>query len=70
MVWLLIGMSIYNDKSTADIVNSMDIVNSDGKPFVAPSAVIQLRQSLGEGLRLLFEKTQAYWHLVITTSMK
>ena len=63
MVWLLIGMAIYNDKSMADIVNTMDIVNSDGKPFVAPSAVIQRRQSLGEdAVRLLFEKTQAYWH--------
>ena len=63
MVWLLIGMAIYNDKSMATIVNTMDIVNSDGKPFVVPSAVIQRRQSLGEdAVRLLFEKTQAYWH--------
>ncbi len=63
MVWLLIGMAIYNDKSMADIVNTMDIVNSVGKPFVAPSAVIQRRQSLREdAVRLLFEKTQAHWH--------
>ena len=48
MVWLLIGMAIYNDKSMATIVNTMDIVNSDSKPFVASSAVIQRRQSLGE----------------------
>ena len=39
MVWLLIGMAIYNDKSMATIVNTMDIVNSDSKPFVASSAV-------------------------------
>ena len=37
MAWLLVGMAIYNDKSMADIVNQLDIVDRTGKPFVAPS---------------------------------
>ena len=39
MAWLLVGMAIYNDKSMADIVNQLDIVDRAGKPFVAPSAL-------------------------------
>jgi len=41
MVWLLVGMAIYNDKSMADIVNQLDIVDREGKPFIAPSALTQ-----------------------------
>ncbi|SQD78716.1 protein of unknown function, might belong to Transposase [Moritella yayanosii] len=38
MVWLLVGMALYNDKSMPDIVNQLDIVDRTGKAFVAPSA--------------------------------
>lgn len=38
LVWLLVGMALYNVKSIADIVNQLDIVDREGKPFVAPSA--------------------------------
>ena len=31
MAWLLVGMAIYNDKSMADIVNMLDIVDRTGK---------------------------------------
>ena len=44
MAWLLVGMAIYNDKSMADIVNQLDIVDRAGKPFVAPSALTQRRK--------------------------
>ncbi|MCV3262451.1 IS4 family transposase [Vibrio harveyi] len=44
MAWLLVGMAIYNDKSIADIVNMLDIVDRSGKPFVAPSALTQRRK--------------------------
>ncbi|KXO12889.1 Mobile element protein [Moritella sp. JT01] len=31
MVWLLVGMTLYNDKSMADIVNQLDIVDRTGR---------------------------------------
>lgn len=63
MAWLLVGMAIYNDKSMADIVNMLDIVDREGKPFVAPSAVIQRRKKLGEAaMKSLFNCTQAHWN--------
>jgi len=46
MAWLLVGMVIYNDKSMASIVNMLDIVDRDGRPFVAPSALTQRRKNL------------------------
>ena len=62
MAWLLIGMAIYNDKSMADIVNILDIVDRTGKPFVAPSALTQRRKNLGEAAaKALFECTQKHW---------
>lgn len=62
MAWLLIGMAIYNDKSMADIVNILDIVDREGKPFVAPSALTQRRKALGEAaMKALFQCTQTHW---------
>ncbi|KZN39995.1 hypothetical protein N482_21155 [Pseudoalteromonas luteoviolacea NCIMB 1942] len=61
MAWLLIGTAIYNDKSMADIVNLLDIVDREGKPFVAPSALTQRRQTLGEAAaKALFQCTQRH----------
>lgn len=63
MAWLLIGMAIYNDKSMADVVNMLDIVDREGRPFVAPSALTQRRKSLGEqAMKALFECTQKHWN--------
>ncbi|CAM4045616.1 IS4 family transposase [Vibrio aerogenes] len=62
MAWLLVGMAIYNDKSMADIVNMLDIVDRTGKPFVAPSALTRRRKDLGESAaKALFECTQKHW---------
>lgn len=62
MAWLLVGMAIYNDKSMADIVNMLDIVDRSGKPFVAPSALTQRRKNLGEAAaKALFKCTQRHW---------
>lgn len=62
MAWLLIGMAIYNDKSMADVVNLLDIVDREGKPFVAPSALTQRRKTLGEAAaKALFQCTQQHW---------
>lgn len=63
MAWLLVGMAIYNDKSMADVVNMLDIVDREGKPFVAPSALTQRRKNLGEAaMKALFNCTQQHWN--------
>ncbi|MCF6443102.1 IS4 family transposase, partial [Pseudoalteromonas luteoviolacea] len=54
--------AIYNDKSMADVVNMLDIVDREGKPFVAPSALTQRRKTLGEAAaKALFQCTQKHW---------
>ena len=63
MVWLVIGMAIYNDKPLSQIINMLDIVDRDKKAFVVPSAVIQRRQDLGvQAIEKVFDLTQAHWH--------
>ena len=47
LVWLLVGMALYNDKSISDVVNQLDIIDREGKPFVAPSALTQRRKNPG-----------------------
>lgn len=49
--------------SMADVVNMLDIVDREGKPFVAPSALTQRRKNLGEAaMKALFECTQRRWN--------
>ncbi|WP_061770728.1 IS4 family transposase [Serratia symbiotica] len=63
MVWLVIGMAIYNNRPLSQIVNLMDIVDRTGRPFTAPSSVIQRRKTLGEDpIKTLFKLTADYWH--------
>lgn len=63
MIWLVIGMAIFNNKSMSHIVNLMDIVDRTGKTFTAPSSVIARRKTLGEdAVRVLFDLTQRHWH--------
>jgi hypothetical protein len=40
-VWLLVGIAICNDKSMADIVNQLYIVEQTDKPFIASNASTQ-----------------------------
>ena len=62
LVWLLVGMALYNDKSISDVVNQLDIVDREGKPFVAPSALTQRRKTLGEsGARAVYQHMTAHW---------
>ena len=62
MVWLLVGMAIYNNKSMKDLVNQLDIVDRTGKAFVAPSALTQRRKTLGEGaIKAVFERMTTSW---------
>lgn len=62
MVWLLVGMAIYNNKSMKDLVNQLDIVDREGKAFVAPSALTQRRKTLGEAaIKSVFECMTSSW---------
>lgn len=45
MAWLLVGVAIYNDKSMADIINLLDIVDREDKPFVRLLELV--KQELG-----------------------
>lgn len=63
MVWLVIGMAIFNNKPLSHIVNLMDIADRSGRSFTAPSSVIARRKKLGEDpVRVLFDLTQQHWH--------
>lgn len=63
MVWLVVGMAIYNNRPLSQIVNLMDIVDRTGRPFTAPSSVIQRRKTLGEDpIKALFALTAEHWH--------
>lgn len=63
MVWSIIGMALFRHIPMSQIVNQLDIVLPGGKPFVAPSAIVQARQRLGEeSIREVFEQTQVLWN--------
>ena len=60
MVWSVVGMALFRHMPMSQIVNQLDILLPGGRPFVAPSAIVQARQRLGEDpVREVFEKTQA-----------
>ena len=46
LVWLLVGMALYNDKSISDVVNQLDIVDREGVLY--ESALTQRRKTLGK----------------------
>ncbi len=63
MVWSVVGMALFRHLPMSQIVNQLDILLPGKRPFVAPSAVVQARQRLGEApVREVFEQTQALWH--------
>lgn len=63
MIWCVVGMALYRHVPMSQIVNQLDILLPGKKPFVAPSAVVQARQRLGEeAVREVFQTTQALWH--------
>ncbi|MBF4227457.1 hypothetical protein EAY83_21250, partial [Vibrio anguillarum] len=47
VLWSIIGMALYRQKSVWDIATQMDIMLPNRKPLVAPSALVQARQRLG-----------------------
>ncbi len=60
MIWSVVGMALFRHIPMSQIVNQLDIVLPENWPFVAPSAVVQARQRLGEEpVKEVFEQTQA-----------
>lgn len=53
MVWTIIGMALFRAHSMNQIVSHLDILLPGKRPFVAPSAVVQARQRLGEDVMRL-----------------
>lgn len=63
MIWGVVGMALFRDLPMAQIVNQLDILLPGKRPFIAPSAVPQARQRLGEAaIQQVFKQTQALWH--------
>lgn len=63
MLWCVVGMALFRHLPMSQLVNQLDILLPGKRPFVAPSAVVQARQRLGEdAVREVFAQTQALWH--------
>ncbi|QKV87391.1 IS4 family transposase [Pantoea ananatis] len=63
MVWCLIGMALERKEPLHAIVNRLDILLPGNRPFVAPSAVVQARQRLGDdAVRRVFEQSSELWN--------
>lgn len=65
VVWLLIGMGLYRDRSIPELIDRLDLVlpsENGKKQFVAKGAIPPARDRLGwEPLKALFELTSKHW---------
>lgn len=62
VVWLVIGMALFRNRSIAEIVNKLDIALPGRASTVAPSAIPQARGRLGaEPMEWLFERCAQEW---------
>jgi hypothetical protein len=62
VVWLVIGMALYRNRSIHDIVSKLDLVLPGITPTVVPSAVADARARLGsEPMEWLFTRTADEW---------
>ncbi|MEN8170917.1 MAG: transposase domain-containing protein [Pseudomonadota bacterium] len=49
VVWLVLGIALYRDRSIGDVCDKLDLALPEAdKPFVATSALAQARARLGE----------------------
>jgi hypothetical protein len=49
VVWLVLGMALFKDRSITDVVNKLDLaLPGSGNVTVAPSAISQARARLGQ----------------------
>jgi hypothetical protein len=63
VVWLVLGMALFRDRSIIEVVSKLDLALPGPRgPTAAPSAVAQARARLGaEPLGWLFERCAAAW---------
>lgn len=64
VVWLVLGIGLYRDRSIRDICDKLDLAmpDSQGRPVVATSALAQARERLGaEPMRYLFLSSAEAW---------
>lgn len=69
VVWLVIGMALFRDRSIQEVVSHLGLVLSGQKnsrglnsKTIAPSAIPQQRSKVGEApIRLIFEQTAKAW---------
>jgi len=63
VVWLVLGMALYRDRSIVEVVDKLDLaLPAAGKRPIAPSAVAQARARLGdEPMAWLFEQSARRW---------
>lgn len=63
VVWLVIGMGLMRDRPITEVVSKSDLaMPSATKPTVAPSAIVQARDRLGESpIAWLFAQTSDKW---------
>src|SRR5919197_4616980 len=65
VVWLVIGMGLFHDRSIAQIVQHLDLVlptRKGGRDQVTNAAIVQARDQLGAApLAALFAQTAAVW---------
>jgi hypothetical protein len=62
VVWLVIGMALFRNRSIHDIVSKLDLVLPGDSPTVVPSAVADARSRLGaEPMEWLFTRCADEW---------
>jgi hypothetical protein len=62
VVWLVIGMALFRNRSIHDIVSKLDLVLPGEKPTVVPSAVADARARLGaDPMEWLFTRCADEW---------
>jgi hypothetical protein len=65
VVWLVIGMGLFHDRSIAQVVQHLDLVlpmRNGGRGHVTNGAIVQARDQLGAApLAALFAQTAAVW---------
>lgn len=62
VVWLVIDMALFRNRSTQDIVNKLDLALPEGSLMVAPSSVVEARVRLGaEPIEWLFGISADHW---------
>lgn len=63
VVWIVIGMALFRDRPITDVVNKLNLaMPSPTSPTVAPSAVPQARDRLGESpMAWLFARSADQW---------